>query len=132
MSRYQWNYGRSRNKYRNRKVEADGVVFDSVKEARRWRELTLLQSAGEISDLERQVKFELIPAQHEPDRTGKRGGTIKGKLLERKVEYIADFVYTDVKTGQRIVEDTKGVKTKDYIIKRKLMLYVHNIRVKEV
>ena len=54
----------------------------------------------------------------------------KGKLLERECAYIADFVYTE--NGKIVVEDTKGLRTKDYIIKRKLMLYVHNIRVREV
>lgn len=60
----------------------------------------------------------------------------KGKttrvLLERSVKYIADFVYTDKATGQTVVEDTKGVRTKEYIIKRKLMLYLHGIRIKEI
>jgi hypothetical protein len=53
----------------------------------------------------------------------------RGKLLEREVAYIADFVYTE--DGKRIVEDSKGFKTKDFIIKRKLMLYMHGIRIKE-
>jgi hypothetical protein len=75
------------------------------------------------------VKFILIPAQYEPDTIGARGGVKRGKLLEREVSYVADFVYTQ--DGKTIVEDTKGFKTKDYIIKRKLMLYVHGIRIKE-
>lgn len=54
----------------------------------------------------------------------------KKKLIERGVYYIADFVY--YRDGEYIVEDTKGVRTKDYIIKRKLMLYVHGIKIKEV
>jgi hypothetical protein len=56
----------------------------------------------------------------------------EGKLLERKVVYVADFVYNDQRTCERVVEDTKGVKTKDYIIKRKLMLYIHHIKIKEI
>lgn len=123
-------YGR--NKYRNRKIEVDGVVFDSVKEARRWEELKLAESADAIRDLRRQVKYEIVPAQREPDERGPRGGIIKGKTIERAVYYTADFVYYDMAAGKLIAEDTKGFKTKDYIIKRKLMLYVHGIRIKEV
>ena len=118
------------NKYRAKKVEIDGEKFDSQKEARRWTQLKLLERAGEISDLRRQVKFVLIPAQREPDRVGKRGGRIKGKLLEREVAYIADFVY--IENGEMIVEDTKGFRTKEYVIKRKLLLWVHGLRIKEV
>lgn len=112
------------SKYRSKKVTQDGITFDSQKEARRFRELTLLERAGQIQNLQRQVKFVLIPAQYEelPDR--------KRKCIERECSYVADFVYEA--GGERIVEDTKGFKTKDYIIKRKLMLYVHGIRIKEV
>lgn len=127
---------RSSNKYRNVKVRAiDGTVFDSHKEARRWQELLLLQKAGEITELRRQVEYELIPAQYETyERYGKDGKRLKDgvRLLERKVTYVADFVYTITETGENIVEDAKGVRTKDYIIKRKLMLAVHSIKVKEV
>lgn len=120
-----------RNKYKNRKTEVDGIMFDSRKEARRYKELKLLEQGGYITDLKRQVRFELIPAQKEPDTKGPKGGVIKGKTIERKVEYIADFVYTDA-SGEMVVEDTKGMKTKDFIIKRKLMLYFHGIRVREL
>lgn len=119
-----------RAKYHNRKITRDGVTFDSRKEFRRYEELQLLQQAGEIANLRRQVKFVLIPTQREPSKIGTRGGVKKGKLLERECAYIADFVYTE--NGKIVVEDTKGLRTKDYIIKRKLMLYVHNIRVREV
>ena len=117
-------------KYRNRKITRDGITFDSVKEYRRFCELSLLERAGQIADIQRQVKFVLIPAQYEPDTIGKRGGVKRGKLIERECAYIADFVYTQ--GGETIVEDTKGFKTKDYIIKRKLMLWVHGIRISEV
>lgn len=106
-------------KYKSKKTEVDGVTFDSKKEAKRYQELRILEKAGEITDLQRQVKYELIPAQR-----------IDGRVAERKVEYVADFVYTQ--DGQTIVEDTKGFRTKDYIIKRKLMLWVHGIRIKEI
>lgn len=101
-------------KYRSVRTIAAGEQFDSRREARRYIELELMQRAGEICDLKRQVKFELIPKQ--------RG--------ERPCSYIADFVYW--KDGERIVEDVKGVRTRDYIIKRKLMLWVHGIRIQEV
>ena len=119
------------NKYRNKKVRANGVMHASKKELRRWNELLLLQRAGQIKDLKRQVKFVLIPAQREDDIIGKRGGIKQGKLIERECSYIADFTYTD-KNGNFVVEDTKGIRTKDYVIKRKLMLYVHEIRIKEI
>ena len=121
---------KTETKYHSKKITLDGQEFDSKKEAKRWAELWYLQRAGQISGLERQVKFVLIPAQREPDRIGVRGGTIKGKVLEREVAYYADFVYRE--NGETIVEDAKGMRTKDYIIKRKLMLWVHGIRVREV
>ena len=119
-----------KNKYRSQKVEVYGIVFDSKKEAKRFQELRLLEKAGAIQNLKTQVKFILIPAQREPDTIGKRGGRKKGKLLERECSYLADFVY--IKDGEMIVEDTKGFRTKDYTIKRKLMLYVHGIRINEI
>lgn len=127
---------RFKNKYYNVKTRtSDGLVFDSTKEARRWEQLLLLQRAGKITSLERQVKYEIIPAQYETyERFSKKGVRIKDgqRLVERKVEYVADFVYTDAESGERIVEDAKGIRTKDYIIKRKLMFAVHGIRIKEV
>lgn len=107
------------NKYKNNVVVRNGEKFDSAKEARRYGELVLLQRAKVISDLQRQVKFELIPAQK-----------VNGKMVERACTYVADFVY--VENGEKVVEDTKGFSTKDYIIKRKLMLYVHGIRIREM
>lgn len=121
-----------RNKYYSKKIEVNGIVFDSKKEAKRFGELSLLEKAGTITELQRQVKYVLLPAQREPDTVGKRGGTIKGKTIEKECSYIADFVYHDAETGNLIVEDTKGFRTKDYIIKRKLMLYIHGIRIQEV
>lgn len=137
------------NKYGSRKVIVDGITFDSKKEAQRYCDLTLLEKAGKIKNLQRQVKFVLIPAQYEPDTIGKRGGVKRGKLIERECAYIADFLYfvpiheeftdnhgcvlIDELVGyEAVVEDTKGFKTKDYIIKRKLMLYVHGIRINEI
>ena len=110
-------------KYHSRKVTKDGITFDSVKEYRRFCELSLLAKAGAITDLQQQVKFVLIPAQYEGDGR-------KRRCIERECAYIADFVY--VENGKTIVEDAKGVRTKDYVIKRKLMLFIHHIRVREV
>ena len=108
-----------RMKYGNKKTTVDGIEFDSVKEAQRWSELKLLERAGVIFNLQRQVPFVLIPKQ-----------VRDGKTVERPVVYKADFVYTE--NGQEVVEDTKGMKTKDYIIKRKLMLWQYGIEIKEV
>lgn len=120
-------------KYGNKKTTVDGIAFDSRQEARRYRELALLQRAGEISELELQKEFELVPAQYETfPRYGKKGQRIKDgkRCIEKPVKYKADFVYKE--NGLYIVEDAKGVRTKEYIIKRKLMLYVHGIKIKEV
>lgn len=108
------------SKYGNRKVATtDGIIHDSQKEAARWSQLKLLERAGEITDIQRQVKYELIPRQER----------------ERAVHYIADFVYTD-KDGKTVVEDVKGYREgtayRLFAIKRKLMLWVHHIKVKEV
>lgn len=111
-----------RRKYNNKKVTVDGITFDSVKEARRYSELILLQMAGEIKDLRRQWKYVLIPSQY-AEVDGKR------KCIERECTYVADFVY--LQDGEIIVEDTKGFRTPEYKIKRKLMLKVHGIRIKE-
>lgn len=126
-----------RSKYRSTKVTVtlpDGTehTFDSRKEARRYEELRVRQQAGEISDLRLQVKYVLIPPQHEPDIIGKRGGVKKGKLIERECSYIADFVYQE--DGETIVEDVKSpiTRTPVYKVKKKLLLYVHGIRVHEV
>jgi hypothetical protein len=122
-----------RNKYQAIKTCVNGIEFDSRKEARRYQELLLLQRAGAILNLRRQVKYILIPAQYEfYERYGKKGQELKPgrRLLEKECAYIADFVYEE--NGKEIVEDTKGIKTKDYIIKRKLMLFMHGIRIKEV
>lgn len=122
-------------KYKNTKINVDGMTFDSKKEAKRYQELSLLQKAGEISGLQTQVRYVLIPSQREVSeevytRGENKGKNKPGKLLERECTYVADFVY--YKDGKVIVEDTKGFRTKEYIIKRKLMLYVHHIQIKEI
>ena len=125
------------NKIGNKKTVVDGIEFDSIREANRYAELSLLLRAGEISELRRQVTFELIPAQYEPDEVGVRGGVRKGKCIERSLSYVADFVYVN-SVGDTVVEDVKGYRDTSsaiyalFVVKRKLMLYKHGIRVKEV
>ena len=108
------------SKYRNTKITADGLTFDSRKEYFRWHELSLLEKAGVISGLQRQVRYELLPSQK-----------VDGKVVERPVHYIADFVYQE--DGQTVVEDIKSPATKTpvYVVKRKLMLQKHGIRIRE-
>lgn len=123
------------SKYGSRKQTVSGITFDSRKEARRFQELRLLELAGEISDLRLQVKYILIPTQRAPSfevykRGPNKGRRKPGEVLEKECAYIADFVYA--KGGETVVEDAKGVRTKEYIIKRKLMLERYGIRIKEV
>ena len=115
----------AKNKYHNVKVEFDGLSFDSVKESARWAELKLLQRAGQIYELRRQVVFEIIPTQRDE---------ATGELVEKCARYIADFVYRDAFTHKLIVEDvkSKATKTPEFILKRKLMYYRFGIRIKEV
>lgn len=122
----------SQNKYGATKCQVNGEVFDSKKEARRWQELRLLEKAGEISNLRRQVKYILIPSQKEATVEIRNNGTPKRteRVVERECTYVADFVYEE--DGKTIVEDTKGMKTEVYRIKKKLMLYVHGIKIREV
>lgn len=119
-------YWSPKSKYGARKTVLDGMTFDSEKECRRWCELKMLEKAGEVTGLERQVPYELIPSQYEVKADGSRG-----RCIERSASYVADFVYRD-KDGKLHVEDAKGMRTKEYILKRKLMLQVHGIRIEEV
>ena len=104
------------NKYGAVKTQVDGITFDSKHEAEVWCELKLMQRAGIIRDLERQVKYELIP---------------KTDLFRASV-YIADFRYYDCETEKTVVADAKGVRTKDYLLKKKLMYWLHGIEVREL
>jgi hypothetical protein len=118
----------SRNKYKATKHIVDGITFDSKKEATRYCELLLLQRTNHIKDLQTQVKYVLIPSQKD----------MNGKVIERECSYIADFVYFDITKNKTVVEDVKGYRDPSssgyakFVIKRKLMLYIHNIRIKEV
>lgn len=108
-----------RSKYNNKKIEVDGIIFDSRREANRYKELMLLAQAGEINNIERQKRFELIPKQKDAN----------GRVV-RACSYVADFVYLD-KEGRQVVEDVKGMRTDVYKIKKKLMLYVYGVTVIE-
>ena len=108
-------------KYKNKKRCTQDGVFDSGLELKRWKVLQSMERAGCITDLKRQTAFMLIPVQR--DRNG--------KVIERACSYKADFTYTNA-AGELVVEDTKSPATitPEFIIKRKLMLYKYNIRVK--
>lgn len=132
----------STKKYKNTKVAYNGIEFDSKKEVKRYIELKALEAAGEITGLELQKVYTLIPAQYEETgeiyTKGKNAGQPKrGKCIEQAVTYKADFAYTD-KNGKQVVEDVKGYRDPAsgsyarYTIKRKLMLYMHGIRIVEI
>ena len=104
------------SKYGNIHTYCDGMWFDSRKEADRWIQLKLLAKAGEIEDLHRQVRFELVPKNDK----------------YRAVAYVADFVYVDCRTGDTVVEDVKGVRTEVYKLKKKLMYDRYGIEIREV
>lgn len=140
-------YRRKNNsKYNSTKFTRDGETFDSQAEYIRFRELTFMQESGEITDLQRQVKFELLPAQYETIPTGEyyKLGELKGKpkfkdvCIEQAVTYTADFVYIVKATGEKVVEDVKGYSDPmsagyaKFVLKRKMMLYIHGIKVKEI
>lgn len=103
------------SKYHNKKVTVDGMTFDSTKEYSRWCELKLMERAGEITGLVRQQKIELIP---------------KTKLY-RACYYVCDFIYFDKRENKTIYEDVKGVRTKEYLLKRKLLYWRHGIEINE-
>jgi len=109
-----------RRKYGNEVTHLDDMRFDSKAEAQRWQQLCWMQQAGEIEDLKHHVHFDLLPAQ---DVNGRK---------ERPVRYEADFTY--MKDGKLVVEDVKSgpTKTKEFILKRKMMLFFHKIEVIEV
>ena len=111
------------NKFQNIQTELDGIKFDSRHEASRYAELKLMERAGLISNLQLQRVYTLIGAQKDKN----------GKIIERPVKYVADFVYKDA-TGETVVEDAKSPATRTpvYTIKRKLMLSIYGIKVKEV
>lgn len=122
-------------KYNATKVTIDGHTFDSKKECNRYLELKLLERGKVISDLRTQVEFELLPNQYITEkRYGKSGKPLKDKkvLLERRVVYRADFVYTLNETGETVVEDVKGIRLPEYVLKRKMFLYKYGFPITEI
>lgn len=99
------------SKYRNKPTIVDGLRFASKREANRWKELCILQKAGKISRLQRQIRYPLV---------------VNGEIV---ATYIADFVYDE--NGMEIVEDVKGVRTDVYKLKKKLMWAIHSIGIVE-
>lgn len=122
------------SKYLAKKCEYDGIKFDSKREMNRYVVLNEMYKRREIDNLERQVKYQLIPAQREPSTFNSRGKEVLGKVIERECSYIADFVYT--RDGKTVVEDVKGYRRGQayavYTIKRKLMLEKYGIRIEEI
>lgn len=109
--------GKKKNKFNATKIEHEGMIFDSKHELKQWMILVVRQKAGEISDLRRQVEYELTPKQQG----------------ERRTIYIADFVY--IENGELVVCDAKSEATRKlstYILKRKLMLEKHGIIIQEL
>ena len=119
-SQYQQFIGNytKQNKYHNKKVEYDGIKFDSVKEKNRYIGLKQLERLGVIQNLQRQVKYELQPSFKF------NGATI------RSITYIADFVY--IQGGVEIIEDVKGIRTKEYLLKKKMFMYKYQKEIKEI
>ena len=116
-----------RSKFHNQKVTYNGMTFDSKREKDRYIELSLLEKAGKIKDLNRQVEYILIPSQFGMVTT--EDGKRKRVCLERACTYKADFTYKE--DGKLVVEDCKGFRTPEYKIKRKLMLFLLEIRIRE-
>lgn len=105
-------------KYNSKKTVVDGIDFDSKREARRYQELKALEKAGRITDLKLQVPYTLMSSTKDAN----------GKTI-RSIKYIADFVYRE--NGQEVVEDCKGYRTEVYKIKKKLMLMIYGITIRE-
>lgn len=112
-------YQSKKSKYHAQKTVLDGIKFDSKKEANRYAELKIMERAGLISGLQRQVRFELIPAFD-----------VDGKHY-RPTSYVADFVYTDVKSGKQVVEDCKGFRTDVYRLKAKMFARKYGVSIVE-
>lgn len=110
-------YGKS--KYHATKAVVDGITFDSKREAKRYHELKLMERAGAIKNLQRQVRYELIPAF---DAGGKH---------YRPTSYVADFVYVDTKSGEEVVEDCKGFRTEVYKLKAKMFAHKYGVSIRE-
>lgn len=117
---YQEYFGKAKqNKYHNTVIEYNNIKFDSIKEKNHYIVLKQLEDLGIIKDLKLQVKFELQPSYKYQDKT------------IRAINYYADFTY--IQDNKLIVEDTKGFKTKEYLLKKKMLLYKYkDIEFKEI
>ena len=121
-----------RSKFGNKHTAVDGIVFDSIREARYYIFLRDLQRKGEISNLRMQVPYELIPAVYREETVQLKTKTkTVTRCVQKAVHYIADFVYTDNETGAEMVVDTKGFRTKEYVLKKKMMLAFKGIAIVE-
>lgn len=110
-------------KYKNKKInDGNGNIFDSKKEYNRYLELKEKENKKEISNLQRQVEYILIPRQTDKENN---------KFLFHPIKYVADFVYTNNNNGEQVVEDSKGYKTEIYKMKKKMMYYMHGIKIYE-
>lgn len=114
-------YSMKGHKYFAHKVDIDGMKFDSKKEYNDWLGLCELEKEGKISNLERQVKIEILPRQTTPE----------GKFLFHPLRYVADFRYTD-KDGKVHVVDSKGYKTEEYKLKKKMVYFRTGILIEEI
>lgn len=129
---------KKRPKYGNKKVEFNGVTFDSKKELQRYQVLLEAESNGLIENLRRQVKFELIPAIREQyEEQLKTKTRTKTRTLQKAITYTADFEYYDVESDEWVVEDVKSspmqaVLDKVYVLKKKMMFAIKGIKIKEV
>lgn len=110
------------SKYKSKKVSTEEGIFDSRKEYKRYLELKSKEEKGEISNLQRQVTYQIMPRLTDEN----------GKFKHHPIKYVADFVYTDNTTGREVVEDAKGLRTEVYKIKKKLMYWQYKIEIKEV
>lgn len=125
------------NKFNAKKIEFNGIKFDSKKECERYKQLLIKKDNKEITNLELQKKFILIPKQEIEYEETLKSGKIKTKrqTIEREVSYVADFYYKD-KEGKAVVEDVKGCKFgaayNVFVLKRKMMLYFYGIQIKEI
>lgn len=115
------------NKYGNKKTIYDGITFDSKTEAFRYSQLKAKEQSGMITNLQRQVRFELLPSQREPDTLTKTGKVKQGRVIFRAWTYTADFVYEC--NGKEVVEDVKGIKPPRWSEIEKMMFYVHKKRI---
>ena len=133
-----------KHKFNNKKIETAEGVFDSTGEWQRWLFLKDAERRGEIKDLQRQVKFILIPTQYRTEIVHlKTKDKEVQRVAEREITYTADFVYMkkigtastglgELEKWHRVVEDYKGYPNDRWPLKKSMMLYFHGIRIREV